>query len=230
VSEMFGYLRDGACCTLVLVKADAKAVAQALGEPVPVADGKRGLACAIGSTGWTRVELNPAGDIGVEHEALKGYEAIVLLNEAVPITRGQVPTTPPCHETPVSTAAMLSQKFETDAVGIWASDQGPGIGGVAQFSSGKPTAVISTLDPDRLEALRKVHASDDDDTDVDEFDDEERHYLWPQAEYADGEFDEAGDARVAALGFDLELLTEPLWALVEGDQPDDSLSECYGIT
>jgi hypothetical protein len=228
VSELLCYLRDGACCTLLLVKAPAQKVAEALGRPVPLAEARLGIACEMGSTGWTRVELTSCVELQLEHEALAGYEAIVLLREAIPVVRGEAPETPPCFETPVSSAAMLSGKLGIEAVGIWASDQGEGIGGVAEFAHGRPTSVLTTLDPEKLEALLERHSRDDEEGDED-FEDEERHYLWPQASYADGEFDEAADARLAAMGFDLELLGEPLWSLTEGDEPHPSLGACFGI-
>lgn len=231
MAELFCYLRDGACCTLLLARAPAREVAEALGQGVSLGEGRLGMACELGSTGWTRVELNPHADLGLGHEALEGYEAVVLLREAIPITRGQVPQMPPCYETPVSTAARLSERLQTETVAAWASDQGPGIGGLAEFSNGQPTSVITTLDPERLEALleRHVKEDDEDEDEGEEFEDEERHYLWPQQSYADGEFNEAADARLAALGFDLELLGDPLWALTEGDEPHESLDACFGI-
>ena len=231
MSELLCYLRDGACCTLLLVKAPAQKVAEALGRAVPLANAKLGIACDLGASGWTRVELTSCAELELEHDALTGYEAIVLLREALPVVRGEVPDTPPCFESPVSTAAMLSRRLGSEAIGVWASDQGDGIGGIAEFADGRPSSVLTTLDPDRLEALLERHLRDDEEDDEDDadFEDDERHYVWPQACYADGEFDEAADARLAALGFDLELLGEPLWSLTEGGEPHPSLGACFGI-
>jgi hypothetical protein len=231
MSELLCYLRDGACCTLLLVKAPAQKVAEALGRAAPLAEARLGIACELGSTGWTRVELASCVELELAHPALAGYEAIVLLREAIPVVRGEAPDTPPCFETPVSTAAMLSRTLGSEAVAVWASDQGEGIGGVAEFTDGRPTAVLTTSDPEKLEALLERHSRDDEDENENggDFEHEERHYVWPRASYADGEFDEAADSRLAAMGFDLELLGEPLWSLTEGGEPHSSLGACFGI-
>lgn len=233
MAELLCYLRDGACCTLLLVRAPAREVAEALGQAVPLGQGRLGMACELASTGWTRVELNSHADLGLEHEALEGYEAVVLLREAIPIASGQVPRTPPCYETPVSTAARLGEQLQTETIAVWASDQGPGIGGLAEFSNGRPASVITTLAPEELEALLERHVKEDeDDEDGDEgeaLEEEGRHYLWPQQSHAPGAFNEAADARLEALGLDLELLSDPLWSLTEGDAPHASLGACFAI-
>ena len=231
VTELLCYLRDGACCTLLLVRAPAREVAEALGRAVSPGEGTLGLACEMKSSDWTRVELNPHADLGLQHQALEGYEAILLLREGVPVVSGRVPDSPPCFETPVSTAASLSERLQTEAIAVWASDQGPGIGGLAEFANGRPTSVISTLEPAKLEALLERHLADDDEDaeEGEQFKDEQRHYLWPQESSADGHFDEAADARLVALGLDLESLGEPLWALTEGEEAHESLGVCLGI-
>lgn len=231
MAELLCYLRDGACCTLVLVRAPAREVAEALGKAVSPGEMRLGLVCDMGSTGWARVELQPCSELGIEHEALRGYEAILMLREGLPVTRGQVPQTPPCFETPVSTAALLSARLQTEAVAVWASDQGSGIGGVAELANGEPVAVLSAADPEKLASLLESHLaeSDEDDYEDESIKDDERHYLWPQAAYAEGGFDETADARLEALGLDLEVLGEPLWALVESQEIPDSLGECFGI-
>lgn len=231
MAELLCYLRDGACCTLLLVKAPAREVAEALGRAVPPGEAALGLACEMRSSDWTRVELNPHADLGLQHEALEGHEAIVLLREGIPIAGGRVPVSPPCFETPVSTAASLSRRLQTEAVAVWASDQGPGIGGLAEFANGRPTSVITTLEPAKLEALLERHLADDDEDagEGEKLEDEESHYLWPQQSTADCNFDDAADARLVTLGLDLELLGEPLWALTEGEQPHESLGACFGI-
>jgi len=213
MSEMFCYLRDGACCTVVLVKAPAEQIVAALGESLSVGPGGATRVCQIASSDWARVELARADELKIKHAALEGYEAIPLLLEAASIARGQIPEAPLCYETPVSTAAWLSKQLQADTVGIWASDQGPSVGGLAEFEKGQLTRVITTLDPDKLTALRRWHLEDDDeaDEDGDAFEDlEDQHYRWPEARYLAGEHDVVGDARIAALGLDLELLSEPL--------------------
>ena len=45
MDELLCYLRDGACCTLVLVEAGAREVAEALGHAVSTGEGRLGLAC-----------------------------------------------------------------------------------------------------------------------------------------------------------------------------------------
>jgi hypothetical protein len=231
LGELLCYLRDGACCTLVLVRAPARQVAEVLGGAVPQGEARLGLVGDMGATGWARVELRPCAELGIEHGALRGYEAILMLREGLPATRGQIPQSPPCFETPVSTAAMLSARLGTAAVAVWASDQGDGIGGIALLANGSSSSVVSAAGPAELEVLLERHLNgDDDDFDEDdEIKDEERHYLWPEAEYADGGFDEAADARLEALGFDLDFLGEPLWALIEGSEPHGFLGECFGI-
>ena len=146
---------DGVCCTGVLVQAPAAAVA-ALGSPVAVyqngACSGHGLprqvkayVCSWHGTPWTTVEV---------HERVVdwgGDYLSPLIEQAKSIMGGEIPSVEtPSYETPVTTAARLSQLLGVPAIGIWGSDEEPELYGGAFFDQGQLEIAYSVADPKQL--------------------------------------------------------------------------------
>jgi len=218
------YLMDGCCCAAVLVSTPATEVAAALGNAKTLIDGVCvsteivpdplvRIARFKGDT-WSVVEYRQAEQTVVE------YDSAPLLAQAIAACQGAVPAAPLDFTAPVTLAASLSETLGCEAIGLWGSDQGPGIGGAAFVASGQLQRVLSAASPELLElivALRERADEDDVDADLERLEDyaSDHTFCWIAGEGRSelaGPVSEHVDAAVEAAGATLESFGDPLWA------------------
>lgn len=218
------YLMDGCCCAAVLVKRSATEVAAALGDGRTLIDGvcvsteldpePLARVARFRDDAWSVVEYRQ------DEEAAIGYDSAPLLAQALAACRGALPTAPLDFTAPVTLAASLSETLDCEAIGVWGSDQGPGIGGAAFVESGQLRKVLSAASPELLElivALRERGDDDADDEDLARLEDyESAHtFCWIAGEgpgELPGHVSEHVDAAVEAAGTTMERVVDPLWA------------------
>jgi len=220
----FEYLMDGCCCAAVLVKKPAAEVAAALGDARTLIDGTcvsrelvpeplARVARFQGDT-WSVVEYRQ------DETAAVGYDSAPLVEQAIAASRGTVPAAPFDFTAPVTLATSLSGTLGCEAIGLWGSDQGPGIGGAAFAASGRLQRVLSAASPELLElivALREREDDAADDADLERLEEygTSRTFCWTAGEGSSelaGPVAEHVDAAVVAAGATLESFLDPLWA------------------
>ncbi|MGF1527915.1 MAG: hypothetical protein ACFCBW_14155 [Candidatus Competibacterales bacterium] len=240
-SVLMDYLRDGALCALVLVKGAPEQVASAVGTPAMVEDAKQGVVARLPDGEWSWLWLKSASDMGIEHPDVVGYEAIVLLNQVLPALSGDIPDVPLCMETPITSAQRISQLLGVEAIAVWGSDQGNGIGGATWFDSGQLIRMFNSLDPELTLAIKQrlevetLGDDEDDDESRDELEalvdeHEGEHYALPIGRYVQGELNEVVDEALREFGFDLDLLAEYLPDLLNNDNNETDVTDPVGIS
>ena len=211
-------LMDGARCTGVLVEGEAEAVAAFLTAACELCGGEpRVLIADMRESGWCRVEFGEqveASQRMIDSDPLLDEAISAMLDEP---TSGRIGT-----DTPVRAARMLSEGLGVSAVGIWGSDQGPGIGGAVRFDAGQRAWCFSAASPEAIEMidqLRGVEEADDELSEdleavLDEIDEREQEQCWSQGGSLGGHVSDHVDKALSDSGIDPDWLEEPVWSLM----------------
>ncbi len=219
-------LMDGALCTGVLVEAGADAVAGALGSVRASGEGEEPTAfvAELGGVGWCRVEMTAE----VARSA-RGYDSDPLLAEALSAMNDAPAGGPRGADTPIRTARHLSETLGVAAIGIWASDQGPGIGGAARFDAGRRTWCYSAASPEDVDLIDHIRGAESEETPVaeeledafEDLDDRSQERTWSATGMLNGEVSDYVNKALSDLGMDPDWIEEPLWALASGELTDE---------
>jgi hypothetical protein len=210
-------LMDGAMCTGVLVEADARAIADFLATRSDVQGNEpRVLIAEMADIGWCRVELTAEVE-----ETERRIDSDPLLDEALSAMNDGPTAGPMGGDTPVRAARAISVGMGVAAVGIWGSDQGPGIGGAVRFESGQRSWCFSAAGPEDIEMIDRVRSLEDADEELSEdldaafdaLDEREQEQTWCASGFIAGEVSDHVDKALADAGFDPDWIEEPVWAL-----------------
>jgi hypothetical protein len=210
-------LMDGAICTSVLVKASADEIATFLASSSELrGNDPRVLIAEMNEIGWCRVELTEE----VERSG-RMIDSDPLLREALSAMSDVAIEGPFGGDTPVRTARQISRAMGVAAVGIWASDQGPGIGGAVRFDRGERSWCFSAAGPEEIEMIDRVRGIEDADDELSEdldaafeaLGEREEERSWSVSGWVTGHVASHVDKALADFGFDPEWIVDPVWSL-----------------
>lgn len=158
-------LMDGAMCTAVYVRAPLDEV-HALSDRLATraeGDQPRVIVALMADSDWVRIELSAI----TEDSRLRDDSDPLIWDALIALRDQPGADTPPTTDRPVSFAWALSRQLGCEAVAVWASDQGPGIGGAVVYDAGgKRRWVLSAGTVDDLRALDALRDNDDERADA----------------------------------------------------------------
>lgn len=158
------HLVDGICTNEVLVRAPAGRIAACLGTPrclmsddtLHVAARVRQAVAFVARpkiSDWCIVEV-----VGGRPGSRRGDYLMPMFDQALAAIRGRVPRVEPAYVTPVTTAGTLSRRLKAPAIGLWGSDESPGLGGGVIFGQdGAIEAVYTEYSRDEIVRARASH-------------------------------------------------------------------------
>jgi hypothetical protein len=158
------HLVDGICTNEVLVRAPAERIAARLGTPqCLMSDGTLHVAARVRRavafvarpkiSDWCVVEV-----VGGRPGSRRGDYLAPMFDQALAAIQGKVPRVEPAYVTPVTTAGTLSRRLKAPAIGLWGSDECPGLGGGVIFRrDGAIEAVYTEYSRDEIVRARASH-------------------------------------------------------------------------
>jgi len=226
---MLYQLRDGCCCTTVLVEAGATETASVFGKVIKVKHGaSTGNADLVVSqleeSGWAMAAFAYRGDIDYREGDI---DSDPLIRQARAAIDGAIPQSKIGSNSPVSNAAKVSAVLKCRTLGIWASDQGDGIGGGALFENGELVQCLSAAGAHELDLIRDMRQKEDVGEEVDDLIDEIEeacensywHLKNSKTHRLDGDIDEIFNEFLKGLGLDAESCLSLYDELIEDCAP-----------
>jgi hypothetical protein len=162
-----------------------------------------------------------------------------LIRQARSAIVGEVPKAPIGYTSSVTCAAKISTTLRCRAIGIWASDQGDGIGGGALLQNGSIIECHSAAGVKELDAIKKIRElEDDEDEEVDRLIDQLEeacegkywHFKDGSTRAVNGEIDDVFTVYLASFGLDSEICLEVYDDIISGNCPDSVTRVVHSIS